>query len=153
MADYYGSIDAVLIRTGIKPEDLGFIAEDDDSGSEGDDEFGVFIANLLREIADLMDRKMRKSYLEEDEIPHGLDGIANDICADSLRTMVVGRQTPVVRIDDFAVRTVTARTFSQDILDRLKLYSAGQGVGSYDIVQGDISDLSVTDVFGSDLEI
>lgn len=142
---YYGSIDSVLIRTGVKPEDLGFLAVEGEPDPEAPDDFGDFIVSLLEEAADVMDRKMRISYLPElTPIPAGLHGIANDVVSDSLRAMVVGRQTPVVRIDDFAVRTLTARLMSPDILERLKLYSAGQGAGSYDVGQDTIGDYAWT---------
>lgn len=144
MADRYGSAASVITRTGVKPEDLGL---DDDTALE------TFVEDVLDEVTDLLDRKMRKSYLTEDTVPAGLDGIANDACADSVRQMVVGRQTPVVRIDDFAVRTITNRVLNADILERLKLYSAGQGVGSYDIVQPDITTLPLgTELTASQLD-
>lgn len=134
MADRYGTAEAVKIRTGVSAADLGL---------DTTEALDAFLDDLLDEITDLMDRQMRKSYLTE-TVPRGLDGIASDVASDSLRVMVATRQTPVVRIDDFAIRIVQARSLSSDVLARLKLYSAGNGVASYDITQPDIADQSYT---------
>jgi hypothetical protein len=131
MPDFYGSAAAVITRTGVKPEDLGL---DDDNALE------TFVDEVLAEVSELFDRSMRTSYLEGD-VPAGLNGVANDAASNSVREMVVTRQTPVVRIDDFAVRTIQSRVLTPDILKRLKLYSAGQGVGTYDIAQSDLAAL------------
>lgn len=146
MATHYSTIDAVLVRTGVKPEDLGFVAGEEESGEEesgSGDAFGDFITELLEEVADLMDRKMHKSYLEEASIPKGLNGIAADAASNAVREMVATRQTPVVRIDDFAVRVIQSNVLTADILERLKLYSAGGGARSVDIGQDEMDALNV----------
>lgn len=120
------------IRTGITPADLGL---------DNDPALDAFIESVLDEVTELVDRRMRKSYLTEATVPAGLDGIVNDAASDSLRVMVATRQTPVVRIDDFAIRAVQTQVFSRDIIERLKVYAKGSGVGSYDIVQSDLADL------------
>lgn len=134
MATRYGTAAAVKTRTGVAASDLGLA---DDAA------LTVFLEALLDEVTDVMDRKMRQSYLTV-AVPKGLDGIANDAAADAVRTMQVSRQTPVVRIDDFAVRTIQSRVLAPDIIQRLRLYSAGGGVGSYDIVQEEIAPASAT---------
>lgn len=126
MTDFYSSADAVIQRTGVDPKDLGL--DDDDALHE-------FLDGLLTELAELLNRKMARDYLalldagKIDKIPAGLTGIAADVCADALRTMVATRQTPIVRIDDFAITTLRARVFSDDILARLRLYGK-RGLGS-----------------------
>jgi hypothetical protein len=132
MPDFYGTAAAVITRTGVQPEDLGLA----DSDALTD-----FVEDVLAEVTELFDRKMRTSYLEEDTIPAGLSGVANDAASNSVREMVVTRQTPVVRIDDFAVRTIQSRVLTPDVLDRLKLYSAGQGVGTYLVEQDELAPL------------
>lgn len=129
-ATYYATADAVKTRTGVQAEDLGL----DTAG-----ELDAFIVDLLTEITDLMDRVMRKSYLAETTIPPGLAGIAADAAADSIREMVATRQTPVVRIDDFAVRVIHSRVLGPDFRDRLKLYSLGGGVVSVELAQSDLA--------------
>ena len=116
MPDFYSSVAAVRARTGIGPVELGF-------GT--DEELAVFLEDTLREVSDLMDRKMHRSWLAEDPIPAGLAGIAADIASESIRQMVVTRQTPIVRIDDFAVRTISAQMLSGDVQRRLRLYGLG----------------------------
>lgn len=133
MADFYSSVEAVRGRTGVIPDDLGY---------DTDDELASFLAGFLAEISELMDRKMRRSYLTETSIPRGLDGIAADIAAESIRQMVATRQTPVVRIDEFAVRTIPTRVFTPDIVERLRLYSgsSGSGVGEMAVGLPDVWD-------------
>lgn len=130
---FYGTAASVVTRTGIGPTDLGL---------ESDEELTEFLEGLLGEMTDVVDRQLRKSYLAD--VPAGLNGIVSDIVADAVRVMVVSRQTPVVRIDDFAVRTLTTASLSPDILRRLRPYSAGSGVASYDIVQEDIAGIPTT---------
>ena len=126
---FYGTAASVKTRTGINPDDLGL---DDDAA------LTAFLEGLLLEATDLMDRRMRKSFLAEVSIPAGLNGIANDVCADSVKDMVATRQTPVVRIDDFAVRTIAARIFTPDVEKRLRLYGAS-GAADLDVTPGDLS--------------
>lgn len=132
MVDFYSTPDAVKTRTGIGPEDLGLDSSED---------LETFLEELLTEITELMDRLMRKSYLSVVPLPAGLNGIAADIASDSVREMIVTRQTPVVRIDDFAVRIIQSKLLNPDTRERLKLYSAGRGVVSVDLGQPDISGL------------
>jgi hypothetical protein len=56
--------------------------------------------------------------------------------------MIATRQTPVVRIDDFAVRTLPSRLLTDDVRQRLRLYAAGGGAAS--------ADIALPDVVGSD---
>jgi hypothetical protein len=128
MAIFYSSAAAVLTRTGIDPADLGL-------GT--DEELAEFLEALLAEVSDLIDRSMGRSYLTS-TIPAGLAGIAADIAASSVREMVATRQSPVVRIDDFAVRTISAQMFSSDITKRLALYGAGSRAASLDIATTDL---------------
>jgi hypothetical protein len=121
VADRYSSAEAVRARTGVRPDDLG---------QETDEGLDALLEGLLDEATDLVDRRLGRSYLDEASIPAGLQGIVADIAADAVRTMVATRQTPVVRIDDFAVRTLTSRVFSPDIRERLRLYGTSGGIGS-----------------------
>lgn len=115
----YGSVDSVRARTGVQHGDLGL---------EDEDALSTFLGELLAEVTDVMDRSMRTSYLEDDPIPPGLNGIASDAAANSVRTMIATRQTTVIRMDDFAVEVVEASVLSKDIQERMRLYtlSAGQ---------------------------
>jgi hypothetical protein len=126
-AAFYSTATAVRTRSGVGPEDLGL---DDEV------ELTAFIEELLLEITDLMDRRMKKSYLTGD-VPAGLAGIAADVAADSVRDMVVSRQTPIVRVDDFAIRTISSRLLSADMVARLRMY--GASVGSIDVGLADLS--------------
>jgi hypothetical protein len=120
---FYSTAAAVRTATGIGPDDLAL---------DSDAALDAFIESLLLEATDLMDKVMHQSYLAT-TIPAGLNGIARDVCADALRVMVQTRQTPVVRIDDFAVRTVSSVTLSKDAKERLQLYALGSGATSVEV--------------------
>ena len=126
MTEFYGTVERVVRATGVRAEDLNL---------DSDDDLTEFLEELLGEATDLMDRQMRLSYLEEDTVPAGLNGIAADVVATALRSMIQSRQTPVVRIDDFAVQVVSTMTLTKDIKDRLKLYAAGKGAVSVELGQ------------------
>lgn len=130
MATRYGSAASVKIRSGVKFDDLGLDAEED---------LTTFLEGLLDETTDLMDRILGTSLLADP--PAGLDAIANDIAADSLRTMLMTRQAPIVRIDDFAIRTLTTRVLSDDVKERLALYATGSGgvAASHELALGDLA--------------
>ena len=134
MATIYSSAAAVKTRCGVTHGDLGL---DDDAA------LVTFLEELLGEVSDLADRHMGVSYLAEDPVPAGLAGVVADAATDSLRTMIATRQTPIQRIDDFAVRVIRAQTLSKDVMDRLALYAAGAGVRSVDLGQDAISDTAI----------
>jgi hypothetical protein len=143
-ADFYGTAAAVVLRTGVKPDDLGL--EDDAALTSA-------IEDLLGEATDLMNRHIRRAtdWNDEADIPTGLHGIANDIVSSTLREMVATRQTPVVRVDDFAVRTLSTRVFTPDMLKRLRLYGA-RAVSSIDVTPGDLAETGAGVVYASDLD-
>ncbi len=133
---HYSAPSEVRARTGIRPEDLGF-------GT--DQELEGFLVQLLEQVSDLMNRWMRRDWLAElqegliTEVPAGLHGIAADVAASSVREMVVSRQTPVVRIDDFAVRTLRTQLLGPDVRERLRLYAAGRGGASQELGLPDLA--------------
>jgi len=123
-------------RTGIRPGDLGF-------GTDA--ELEAFLTGLLEQLSDLMNRWMRRDWLDElargliTAIPAGLHAIAADMAAQAVREMVATRQTPVVRIDDFAVRPITGQLLTPDIRERLRLYAAGRGASSQELALPDLA--------------
>lgn len=129
---HYGTAAAVKTRTGVGPDDLGL---DDDAA------LTAFLDELLDEATDLMNRRMRKDWTTG-SVPKGLDGIANDVVADSVKAMVQTRQTPVVRVDDFAVSTVASRIFTPDVEKRLRLY-ASSGLSTLSVTPGDLTGITL----------
>ncbi|GBC86992.1 hypothetical protein HRbin12_00992 [bacterium HR12] len=142
----YSSPAEVRARTGIRPEDLGYLTEA---------ELDSFLTGLLEQVSDLMNRLMRRDWLAElaagtvAEIPAGLHGVAADLAAASVREALATRQSPVVRIDDFAVRTVGTSLITPDVRERLRLYAAGGGVGSYELGLPDVAGASWSTDVGS----
>lgn len=133
---HYASPADVRARTGIRPDDLGFV---------GEAELDSFLTTLLEQVSDLANRWMRRDWLDElarglvGAIPAGLHAVAADMAAQALREMVATRQTPVVRIDDFAVRTVPGQLLTPDVRERLRLYAAGRGASSQELALPDLA--------------
>lgn len=119
---HYGTADSVRKRTGVQPVDLGL---------EDDTALDALLDEVLEEVTDLMDRRMRKSFLTE-TIPAGLHGIANDIVASSVRDFTATRRSAIVQVDDFTSRILTPRIFTDDVKERLRLY-ASSGAATLDI--------------------
>ena len=140
MANYYSTPEQVKVRTGIRPEDLGLASEAD---------LDAFLVELLEQVSDLANRWMRRDWLSElpvSEIPAGLHAVVADMAATAVREMVATRQTPVVRIDDFAVRTLPSRLLQGDVLERLRLYAAGAGAVSLSVRLPDVAGLDLPEV-------
>ena len=112
MATFYGTAQGVRDRTGVKAADLGQPSEA---------ALTTFLEGILAEASDLIDRRIGTSFLTT-TAPVGLTGIALDIAADAIRIMIATRQTPIVRIDDFAVATIRSQMLSPDVIRRLRLY-------------------------------
>ncbi|HSW42701.1 MAG TPA: hypothetical protein VLM76_09355 [Patescibacteria group bacterium] len=112
MASFYGTAQGVRDRTGVRAADLGQPSEA---------ALTTFLEGILAEASDLMDRRIGTSFLAT-TAPVGLTGIALDIAADAIRIMIATRQTPIVRIDDFAVATIRSQMLSPDVIRRLRLY-------------------------------
>lgn len=166
---FYSSAAAVRTRTGVDPSDLGFDeAESDPTGALTGflEELLTEASDLMNRVMrrsylaaggpsdagedDVDDSpSFPNTTRDPDEIdfaytgaiPPGLNGIAADVVADWVRTMVMTRQTPVVRIDDFAVKTVSSRTLTDDIKNRLKLYAKGRGAVSVDVGEDQLAPL------------
>lgn len=126
---HYGTSDQVIRRTGVEPGDLGL---------EDDSALATLIDEFLDETADIINRRIGTDYTDDTSAVAGLVGIALDVVAATVAYYVAQRTTPVVRVDDFAVRIPTARFFTPDIIERLKLYGSG-GVSSADIDLADVS--------------
>lgn len=133
---HYASPADVRARTGIRPDDLGFV---------GEAELDSFLTTLLEQVSDLANRWMRRDWLDElarglvSAIPAGLHAVAADMAAQAVREMVAARQTPVVRIDDFAVGTVSGQLLTPDVRERLRLYAAGRGASSQELALPDLA--------------
>jgi hypothetical protein len=136
---HYSTPAQLQLRTGIGPRDLGLGTQQELDG---------VLTELLEQVSDLANRVMRRDWLAEldaglvAEIPAGLHATVADMAATALREMIATRQTPVVRIDDFAVRTLPSRLLTEDVRQRLRLYAAGGGAAS--------ADIALPDVVGSD---
>lgn len=138
----YSSSAAVVGRTGVKFDDLGLADED---------ALDAFLTDLLAEVSDLMNQSMRRDYIDEGAIPAGLNGIAADMATDAVTQMLVTRQSRVVRIDDFAIRTVTSRVLTPDIEKRLRRYAVGMStvtIGGGDLAGGAL-DPEIVDILGA----
>lgn len=138
---FYGDAASVKARTGIEATDFGFSQDSD---------LTTYLEGLLAELSDTFDRYLRTTYLGVVDansnpvpVPAGLNGIANDCAAYIVGQQVASRQTPVVRVDDFRVTVTSSTVLTNDVKERLKLYSAGRGAVSVDVGQDMLRDLPI----------
>jgi len=93
MATYYSSPADVIAYTGVRPEDLGIEATEEDTA---DELLTALLTEWLEEAADLIDRDRRQSWLTELTIPAGINNIAKRLVANMIAQAVVRRDTPII---------------------------------------------------------
>lgn len=138
---FYGDAASVVARTGIDAADLGFDSSDD---------LTAYLNGILAELTDTFDRYMRTTYIgvvdDNDAavpVPAGLNGIANDCAAYIVGQQVASRQTPVVQVSDFRLVVTSSTVLTNDVKERLKLYSSGRGAVSIELGQDMIRALPI----------
>jgi len=118
---FYSSVEDVVRTTGVRYEDLGF---------ENDLTLRQWIADRLEEIKDLVDQDRNRDYAQEaaagdrDKVPPGIHGIALRIMSNLIGQAIVRRTSPIVRVDDLAIRITEDQVFTKAIKDDLKRYPA-----------------------------
>jgi hypothetical protein len=131
MSDYYSSVDSVVQSSGAKAKDLGF--DDDDS-------LETFIEERLVEIKDLIDTECSRDFTDEGTVPGGIDRIALGMACDFLSMAMLRRDTPIVRIDDFNVRSVKDEIFTPEVIKSLQRYKQKVQLGIITIYDDDDED-------------
>ena len=130
---HYSTVDDVIEFTGIRPGDLGL--EDDPQGTtdpeSAESKMRILIESWLVQVKDLIDQNRNRDFHEEEDgVPPGIHNIALRVCANMVAQAVLRRDTPIVRVDDFNVRTVEDRVITSAIKDDLKQYARGSLRGS-----------------------
>ena len=116
---FYSTVEDVKQYTGIQPRDLNFDEESD---------LDTFIEARLIEIKDLIDHDRNRDYSKEVDagerliVPPGIHHIALRMMANLIGYAVVRRDTPIVRISDFAVQTIDDKIFTPDLKRDLSRY-------------------------------
>lgn len=118
MSEYYSTPEDVISYTGIKPEDLGMDTES---------ELKIFIVKRLIEIKDIIDHDRKRDYHAEAEesgtqVPPGIVHIALRIAKNFISHAVLSRETPIIRIDDFTIRSVEDKVMTRAITEDLKRF-------------------------------
>ena len=112
---YYSNSDEVIAYTGIRPADLGL---------EDDEALAARLVAWLVQAKDLIDRDRNRDYHVETAIPSGIHNIALRLVANMLAQARIRRDTPIVRVDDFAIRMVDDTVFTRAIQTDLRRYPA-----------------------------
>ena len=99
---YYGTPEQVRAYTGIRPEDLGL--SDIKGGDTADQQLTAILTAWLGQATDIMDYMLGGTYLDDETVPAGLHNIAVRIVANMVAQAVLRRETPIIRIGDYAVR-------------------------------------------------
>ncbi len=90
----YGSVANVRIITGIRPSDFGF---------DTTDELDTWLTVKMDEIAQSIERDRNRTDFAAEGWELIIDGIADRWGAAFVRFVMANRDTPIVRVDDFAV--------------------------------------------------
>ena len=126
--EYYSTPEDVIQYTGIQPGDLNL--EDDDPEGEDPktaaDKRTALLEKWLKQITSLIHGHQKMNYLELvdneelEEVPAGIHNIAMRMAANMVGQAVLRRETPIVKIDDFAVKMVSDAVMTKDIRTDLK---------------------------------
>lgn len=116
--EFYSTPKEVIEYTGIQPESLNLQS---DPGK-----LLVILEKWLKQIASIIHGHQKMNYLELvatgdiEEVPAGIHNIAMRMAANMVAQAVLRRETPIVRIDDFAVKMVSDAILTKDIREDLK---------------------------------
>lgn len=115
MKQYYSTPEEVIHYTGVKPVDFGL---------EEQAELITLIETWLLQVKDLIDRDRNRNYLSEVEVPAGIENIAMRMAANMVALANLRRETPVVKHDDFNIKMVEDKIFTNGIKEDLSRYPA-----------------------------
>ena len=124
--EHYSSPADVIRFTGTRPEDFGLAAVS---------ELEALILPWLVQAKDLIDTDRNRDYHAEvtagrrDNVPPGIHNIAMRIVANMLALAVLRRETPVVKVGDFAIQVAEDQVFTASIRKDLRLYPAISRIG------------------------
>lgn len=118
--EYYSKVEDVINSTGIQAQDLGFPT---------DDLLKDWIGARLMEIKDMIDRDRNRDFAAEAEekgtdIPKGIHGIALRMMSNHIGAAALRRTTPIIRVDDFAIKGLEDQVFTEAIRKDLRRYPA-----------------------------
>ena len=122
MTTYYSSAQDVIDFTGIRPTDLNLV--DITNGDTAAEQLIAIVEGWLVEIKDLIDMDRNRDYASETEIPAGIHAIAKRMAANMVAQAVIRRDTPIIRIGDYAVKMVDDTILTKSIREDLSLYPA-----------------------------
>ncbi len=110
----YGSVEQVKELTGLRDNHLGL---------EDEAALDAAITTWLEAATDYIKQSRGRAFEEETGgVPDGINLIANRIAANVGMMCVMRRQTPVVRVDEFAIRMADPQVLTEDIIHDLSLY-------------------------------
>lgn len=120
MAEYYSTPARVITYTGVRPGDLNL--NDDEGGLTADEKLEAVLEMWLGEVKSLMDRFQGKEY--EDPVPEGIHNIATRACAHHVTNAKIRREQNIIRIDEYAQRSIQDFVLSNDIREDLKSFES-----------------------------
>jgi hypothetical protein len=115
---FYSTAQDVIDFTGIRATDLNLV----DNGDTAEEQLVTIIEGWLTEIKDIIDRDRNRDYASETAIPPGIHLIAKRMAANMVAQAVIRRDTPIIRIGEYAVKMVDDTIFTESIRKDLSLY-------------------------------
>lgn len=125
---YYGDLEELKTVTGIRPEDLYF--KDEEGGKTAEEKLDELLESWLVQIKDMIDQDRKRDYLKEyengerEQIPPGIHFIALRIAANMIAQAMVRRDTPVLKVGEYAVKMAEENIFTNAIKKDLAKFPA-----------------------------
>lgn len=106
----YSTAAEVIAFSGITKEDFRL---------DTDDELVTLLETYLVQCSDFIDKDRKQTF---DPVPEGIDNIAMRMCSNMVGQMVLRRDSPIVKVDDFNTQLASSEVFTKDLKADLKLY-------------------------------
>lgn len=122
-ATLYSSAEEVIAYTGVRAADFKLVADTGGSGLTADEKLYAIINVWLAQAKDLIDTDRCRDYASESsEVPAGINNIAMRICANMVAQAVIRRETPIIRVGEYAVKFNDDAIFTRAIQTDLARY-------------------------------
>lgn len=122
----YSTAVSVIEYTGVRPKDLSC-----DTSAE----LTTLVESWLLEIKSIIDSDRKRDFLSEAGgnvglVPPLVHNVAKRMCSNMVALAVLRRDTPIVKLNDFAVQLVSDQILTEEIKRDLSLIPRGS-VGSF----------------------
>ena len=113
MSTHYGDVHDVIAYSGAQPEMFGLTTQMD---------MEALIEKWLEQVTEFINQDRNRNYLEEGNVPKGIDNIAERMASVMIRNAQRQRSGSVVQIDDREIIIDDGSVFGARIMKDLRRY-------------------------------